>query len=90
MNHCRSPPFRCVCVGGGGGKKVREYIHETNWINPKAEDNLTSGQDIIQRAELSSVEPLDLLGYTFVHYHDETKQRAEVKEFLEDESEFMV
>ena len=33
---------------------------------------------------------MDLLGYTFICDHDETKERGEVKELLEDEGKFMV
>ena len=53
--------------------------------NPKAEGTVTSGQEITQCDDLPYVYPLDLLGYTFVCDNDNTKQRYEVKDFLEDE-----
>ena len=56
-----------------GGAESRESRPETDKINPKADDNLTSGQDIIQCDELSYVDPMVLLEYTFMCDYDETK-----------------
>ena len=46
-----------------------EYKPDTKDINPKLEGILTSGQDIIECTDLTSVNPLDLLGYTFLYKH---------------------
>ena len=78
MNCCRGLP-----IHNKGGNNLREYSIETDYINSKADDTFTSCQDIPQCAELPSVDPSEILGYIFVHDHDETKQSAEVKEFLE-------
>ena len=85
MNPCRIPQFH-----GERGKNARGYRPETENINTNADYNLTSGQEITQLDYLTSVDPLDLLGYTFVNYNDETNQRDEVKEFLENEGNFMM
>ena len=59
-------------------------------INPMALYTIYGEQDIPQCADLSSVNPLDLLGYIFVNKHCSTQQRAQEKEFLEEEGLFMV
>ena len=50
---------------------MSEYRTETNNINTKSEDTITSAQDINQCFDIPYVDPLDLLGCTFVHDNDE-------------------
>ena len=64
------------------GGKARESKPDTDDINSNADKNLTSGQEITQYAGPPSVNPFDLLVYTFVCEHDDTKQQAEVKDSL--------
>ena len=59
-------------------------------INPRAWYTIYGEQDIPQCAELSSVNPLDLLGYIFVNKHCNTQKHAQEKEFPEEEVKFMV
>ena len=49
------------------------------YLTPKAGDTLDSGQEITKCIDLKYVDPLILLGYTFVSDNDETDQRSEVK-----------
>ena len=58
-------------------------------INPRAWCTIYGEQDIPQCAELLAVNPLDLLGYISVNKHYSTQQRAQEKEFLEEEELFM-
>ena len=62
-----------------GGKKEREYRPDNNVLNYNTKEILTSGQYITKCANILYIDPLNLLGYTFLCEHDGTKQRAEVK-----------
>ena len=64
--------------------------NETDDINIKSEDNITSGKYIIQYTYLPPIDPLNLLGDNFVEEHDENDKRAEVRYLLEYEGRFMV
>ena len=62
----------------------------TYYINPKADNNiLTRVQLKTHYDELPPFNTLNLLGYIFLHKHDDTRKRAEVNSFLK-EVKFMV
>ena len=57
--------------------------------NAKADNILSSGKDITQWSELPYVNPLDLLGYTFVWNHENNYNRAELKYLLKERVKVM-
>ena len=69
---------------------VRQYNPDTKYINPKAEYILTSGQYITNCTNIPYIDPLELLGCTFVQKHDNTKQHTKLKDLLQYEGKFMV
>ena len=68
-----------------GGKKARETKHNPEKINSKVEDILDRSQYITQCNNITSVNPLKLLGYTFMYNYDGAQIYSDIKEFLEKE-----
>ena len=61
------------------GVNSREYNTDLKYINTREEYILTIDQDITQCAYLPSVNPFNLLGYTFLINHKDTNQHDMIK-----------
>ena len=68
---------------GEKGNKGKESKPDFEEISNNVENILTSGQYINKYDDIPPTIPLELLGYNFVHDHNDTKHCYGEKNFLE-------